>query len=81
MLPFENLSDDKANAYLAEGIQDEVLTSLVQIKDLKVIGPLFGHELSVRGRTVTCARSASSSTSPTSSKEVCGASRIGCLSM
>ena len=37
MLPFENLSDDKANAYFAEGIQDEILTRLSKIADLKVI--------------------------------------------
>src|SRR5204863_8419439 len=37
VLPFENLSDDKANAYLAEGIQDEILTRLSKIADLKVI--------------------------------------------
>src|SRR5713101_4731225 len=37
VLPFENLSDDKENAYLAEGIQDEILTRLSKIGDLKVI--------------------------------------------
>jgi TolB-like protein len=37
VLPFENLSDDKANAYFAEGIQDEILTRLSKIADLKVI--------------------------------------------
>src|SRR5256714_2536541 len=37
VLPFENLSDDKENAYLAEGIQDEILTRLSKIADLKVI--------------------------------------------
>lgn len=37
VLPFENLSDDKANAYLAEGIQAEILTRLSKIGDLKVI--------------------------------------------
>jgi TolB-like protein/class 3 adenylate cyclase/Tfp pilus assembly protein PilF len=37
VLPFENLSDDKANAYFADGIQDEVLTKLASIADLKVI--------------------------------------------
>src|SRR5438093_7024248 len=37
VLPFENLSDDKANAYLAEGIQDEILTRLSKIADLKVV--------------------------------------------
>ena len=37
VLPFENLSEDKANAYFAEGIQDEILTRLANIADLKVI--------------------------------------------
>ena len=37
MLPFENLSEDKANAYFADGIQDEILTRLSKIADLKVI--------------------------------------------
>ena len=37
VLPFENLSDDKANAYFADGIQEEVLTRLSRIADLKVI--------------------------------------------
>ena len=37
ILPFENLSDDKSNAYFAEGIQDEILTKLAGIADLKVI--------------------------------------------
>src|SRR6266480_4397269 len=38
ILPFENRSEDKENAFLADGMQDDVLTSLVQIKDLRVIG-------------------------------------------
>jgi TolB-like protein/class 3 adenylate cyclase/Tfp pilus assembly protein PilF len=37
VLPFENLSEDKANAYFAAGIQDEILTRLSKIADLKVI--------------------------------------------
>src|SRR6266513_1146869 len=37
VLPFENRSEDKANAYFAEGIQDEILTLLSKIADLKVI--------------------------------------------
>ena len=37
VLPFENRSEDKANAYFAEGIQDEILTRLSKISDLKVI--------------------------------------------
>ena len=37
VLPFENRSDDKVNAYFADGIQDEILTLLAKIADLKVI--------------------------------------------
>src|SRR5437016_5680445 len=37
VLPFENLSEDKANAYFADGVQDEILTYLAKIADLKVI--------------------------------------------
>jgi len=37
VLPFENLSDDKSNAYFAEGIQDEILTRLAKVGALKVI--------------------------------------------
>ena len=37
VLPFENLSDDKNAAYFADGIQDEILTKLASIADLKVI--------------------------------------------
>jgi TolB-like protein/class 3 adenylate cyclase/Flp pilus assembly protein TadD len=37
VLPFENLSSDKENAYFADGVQDEILTNLAKIADLKVI--------------------------------------------
>src|SRR5207245_2521195 len=37
VLPFENLSDEKQNAYFADGVQDEILTHLAKIADLKVI--------------------------------------------
>lgn len=37
VLPFDNLSEDKANAYFAEGVQDEILTRLAKVADLKVI--------------------------------------------
>ncbi len=37
MLPFENLSADQDNAYFAIGMQDEILTRLAGIGDLKVI--------------------------------------------
>ncbi|MGH7936424.1 MAG: adenylate/guanylate cyclase domain-containing protein, partial [Chthoniobacterales bacterium] len=37
VLPFENLSEDKTNAFFADGVQDEILTDLARIADLKVI--------------------------------------------
>jgi TolB-like protein/Tfp pilus assembly protein PilF len=37
VLPFQNLSAQKENAYFAEGIQDEILTKLASVRDLKVI--------------------------------------------
>jgi TolB-like protein/Tfp pilus assembly protein PilF len=53
VLPFESLSDDKQNAYFASGIQDDVLTNLAKIGDLKVISRTSvmqyqGHPPSVR---------------------------------
>jgi TolB-like protein len=37
VLPFESLSEDKSSAYFAEGVQDEILTRLAKVADLKVI--------------------------------------------
>ena len=37
MLPFENLSDEKEHAFFADGVQDDILTKLAKIADLKVI--------------------------------------------
>ena len=37
VMPFQNLSDQKENAYFADGIQDDILTNLSKIGDLKVI--------------------------------------------
>jgi len=37
VLPFENLSEEKANAFFADGVQDEILTNLAKISELKVI--------------------------------------------
>ena len=59
MLPFESLSDDKANAYFADGIQDEILTRLAKIEDLKVIS-----------RTSTQRYKASSGNLPAIAKEL-----------
>jgi len=53
VLPFENLSDEKGNAYFADGIQDDILTNLSKIGDLKVISrtsvmPYRGHTSNIR---------------------------------
>jgi TolB-like protein/Tfp pilus assembly protein PilF len=53
VLPFENFSDDKENAFFADGIQDDILTNLSKIGDLKVISrtsvmPYRGKEKSLR---------------------------------
>ena len=37
VLPFENLSDEKENAYFADGVQDEILSNLARVADLRVI--------------------------------------------
>jgi TolB-like protein len=37
VLPFESLSEDKSNAYFTEGVQEEILTQLAKVADLKVI--------------------------------------------
>jgi TolB-like protein len=59
VLPFENLSDEKENAYFADGIQDDILTNLSKIGEMKVISrtsvmPYRGHTSNVReiGKTL-----------------------------
>src|SRR5881296_1558345 len=37
VLPFENISDDKQNSYFADGVQDQILTNLAKVSELKVI--------------------------------------------
>jgi TolB-like protein len=37
VLPFQNMSDDKQNGYFADGVQEEILTTLAKVADLKVI--------------------------------------------
>ena len=50
VLPFENLSDDQSNAYFADGIQDEILTRLAKIADLKVISRTSTQQFQKRAR-------------------------------
>src|SRR5216110_2828297 len=54
VLPFENLSDEKENAYFADGMQDDILTNLAKIGDLKVISSM--SVMSYRGDAVRNAR-------------------------
>lgn len=54
VLPFQNLSDEKDNAYFADGIQDDILTNLSKIGDLKVISRM--SVMSYRGDGVRSAR-------------------------
>src|ERR1700756_1378663 len=54
VLPFQNLSDEKENAYFADGIQDDILTNLSKIGDLKVISRM--SVMSYRGEGVRNAR-------------------------
>jgi TolB-like protein/Tfp pilus assembly protein PilF len=60
VLPFENFSADKENAFFADGIQDDILTSLARIRDLKVISrssvmqfrPIAARNLREIGKTL-----------------------------
>src|ERR1044071_9276782 len=54
VLPFQNLSDEKENAYFADGIQDDILTNLSKIGDLKVISRT--SVMSYRGSAMRNAR-------------------------
>lgn len=54
VLPFQNLSDEKENAFFADGIQDDILTNLSKIGDLKVISRM--SVMSYRGDAVRNAR-------------------------
>jgi len=54
VLPFQSLSDEKENAYFADGIQDDILTNLSKIGDLKVISRM--SVMSYRGEAVRSAR-------------------------
>jgi TolB-like protein/Flp pilus assembly protein TadD len=54
VLPFQNLSDEKENAYFADGMQDDILTNLSKIGDLKVISRM--SVMSYRGEGMRNAR-------------------------
>jgi TolB-like protein/Tfp pilus assembly protein PilF len=50
VLPFENLSEDKQNAYFTDGVQDEILTVLAKVADLKVISRTSVMQYKVDGQ-------------------------------
>src|SRR2546429_599334 len=52
VLPFENLSDEKENAYFADGVQDEILTGLSRVADLKVISRTSVMQYKARQRNL-----------------------------
>jgi TolB-like protein len=52
ILPFQNLSDDKQNAFFADGVQDEVLTNLAKVADLKVISRRVWRNTRMRRREI-----------------------------
>jgi len=55
VLPFDNLSRDPDNAYFAEGVQDEILTRLAKVADLKVISGL--RHKNTKARRIICVTS------------------------
>ena len=78
VLPFENLSEEKQNEYFADGVQDEILTDLAKIADLKVISRTSRDAVQERRRRAICARSDSNSAWHMSSKAVCSARPTKC---
>ena len=73
VLPFENLSSDKENAYFADGVQDEILTNLAQIADLKVISRTSRDAVQKRRSSAICARSGNNWALRICSKAACSA--------
>ena len=53
VLPLENLSEEKENAFFADGIQDELLSNLAKIKDLKVISRTSVMQYKVASRVIS----------------------------
>ena len=70
VLPFENRSQDKANAYFADGIQEEILTRLAKIADLKVISRTSARHFT-KARRKTYLKSPGNLASPTFWKAAC----------
>ena len=68
VLPFENLSTEKENAFFADGVQDQILTDLAKVADLKVIGHTSVEQYKSDEVRATGKRSASNSASLTFSR-------------
>ena len=77
VLPFENLSSDKENAFFADGVQDEILTNLARITDLKVISRTSVMQYKTAFSAI-CARSGSNLASRIYSKAASSARPIVC---
>jgi len=69
VLPFDNLSDEKGNAYFAEGVQDEILTRLAKVADLKVISRTSTQRF--KSAPEICRKSRNNWVSPPSWKAAC----------
>ena len=78
VLPFENLSEEKQNEYFTDGVQDEILTDLSKIADLKVISRTSVMQYKTGDRRAICARSVSSSASRTLLRAVCSVPATKC---
>ena len=59
VLPFATLSDDRNDAYFADGVQDQILTNLAKVSDLKVISHTSVRQYKT-GADATCAKSGGS---------------------
>ena len=75
VLPFENLSDEKEHAFFADGVQDDILTKLAKIADLKVISRTSAMEFYAANEM--CARSAMRFVCLTCWREAHGGALIG----
>ncbi len=76
VLPLESLSDDKENAFFADGLHDDILTTLAKISDLKVISRTSVSQYQGRGVALNCVRLVVPSAWTIFSKEVSAASAI-----
>ena len=79
VLPFENLSEDKANAYFASGIQDEILTRLAKIADLKVISRTSTQQYQSKPGNI-CRNRAATGRGPHSRRQCAEGRRSRCAS-